>query len=135
MSEDVSTVPGDKTICLPIGDEVEYETLVQDRQAFRQYLDQQIAQHPELFPSAIEAGYGFHGFRTSAKLGLVSRRIRLVANGEAYQLRPDFVMPTGLATQRRWKRGYLYASLECRLRPLPRCWGKTRCIGIGPLNP
>ena len=24
---------------------------------------------------------------------LVSRRIRLVANGQAYQLRPDFVMP------------------------------------------
>lgn len=93
MSEDVSTVPGDKTICLPIGDGVEYDTLVQDRKAFRQYLDQQIAQHPELFPTEIEAGYCFHGFRTSAKLGLVSRRIRLVANGEAYQLRPDFVMP------------------------------------------
>ena len=93
MSTAVSTIPGDKTICLPIADGVDYNQLVKDRQGFRQYLDQLIAQHPELFPSEIVQGYCFHGFRTSAKLGLVSRRIRLVSNGEAYQLRPDFVMP------------------------------------------
>lgn len=66
---------------------------MKDRKGFRQYLDQQIAQHPELFPAEISEGYCFHGFRQSAKMGLVSRRIRLVSNGEAYQLRPDFVMP------------------------------------------
>jgi hypothetical protein len=93
MSTAVATVPGDKTICLPIADGVDYDQLVKDRKRFRLYLDQLIAQHPELFPSEIAQGYCFHGFRTSAKLGLVSRRIRLVSNGEAYQLRPDFVMP------------------------------------------
>lgn len=93
MSNDVATVPGDKTICLPIADGVDYDQLVKDRKKFRLYLDQLIAQHPELFPVEIVQGYCFHGFRTSAKLGLVSRRIRLVSNGEAYQLRPDFVMP------------------------------------------
>jgi hypothetical protein len=93
MSNPVSTVPGDKTICLPIADSMDYDKLVKDRKAFRQYLDQQITQHPELFPAEIEHGYCFHGFRISAKLGLVSRRIRLVVNGQAYQLRPDFVMP------------------------------------------
>lgn len=93
MSEVVSTTPGDKTICLPIADTVDYDKLVKERKAFRQYLDQLIVEHPELFPVEINQGYCFHGFRTSAKLGLVSRRIRLVANGQAYQLRPDFVMP------------------------------------------
>lgn len=93
MSKTVTTVPGDKTICLPIAEGVDYEQLVKDRKAFRQYLDDLIANHAELFPAEIAQGYCFHGFRRSAKLGLVSRRIRLVANGEAYQLRPDFVMP------------------------------------------
>jgi hypothetical protein len=93
MSQAISTVPGDKTICVPIAEGVDYDNLVRDRKAFRHYLDQAIALHPELFPAEIEQGYCFHGFRSSAKLGLVSRRIRLVANGEAYQLRPDFVMP------------------------------------------
>jgi hypothetical protein len=40
---------GDKTICLPLADDLDYATLVADREAFRQYLDQQIAAHPELF--------------------------------------------------------------------------------------
>ena len=57
MSDPVSTVPGDKTICLPIADTVDYDKLVQERKAFRKYLDQLIAQHPELFPAEIEAGY------------------------------------------------------------------------------
>lgn len=93
MSDAGSTVPGDKTICLPIGDSVDYEPLVKDRKAFRRDLDESIAQPPELFPAEISQGYCLHGFRTSAKLGLVSRRIRLVSHGEAYQLRPEFVMP------------------------------------------
>jgi hypothetical protein len=93
MSKSLPTIPGDKTICLPIADEKEYSTLVKQTKAFRKYLDEQIKLHPELFPSEIAAGYRFHGFRTSAKLKMESRRIRLISNGEAYQLRPDFVMP------------------------------------------
>jgi hypothetical protein len=34
---------GDKTICLPLADDLDYATLVADREAFRQYLDQQVA--------------------------------------------------------------------------------------------
>jgi hypothetical protein len=41
---------GDKTICLPIADGLDYSALVDDSTAFRQYVDQQIAAHPELFP-------------------------------------------------------------------------------------
>ncbi|MGB3292176.1 MAG: hypothetical protein WBB01_04170, partial [Phormidesmis sp.] len=52
-------IAGDKTICLPIADDIDYTTLVEDRAAYRQYLDQQIAAHPELFPAEISEGYRF----------------------------------------------------------------------------
>jgi hypothetical protein len=39
MSTVVATVPGDKTICLPIADGVDYDQLVKDRKRFRPYLD------------------------------------------------------------------------------------------------
>jgi hypothetical protein len=41
---------GDKTICLPIEDGLDYLALVDGSVLFRQYVDQQIAAHPELFP-------------------------------------------------------------------------------------
>jgi hypothetical protein len=87
------TIAGDKTICLPIPAELDYDTWVEDTQAFRTYLDHLIAVHPELFPEGIEEGYCFHGFVESGKLHLSTRRIRLKCNGQAYQLRPDTVMP------------------------------------------
>ena len=87
------TTAGDKTICLPMTAEVNYEALVTDTAGYRRYLDQMIALHPELFPSEIEKGYRFHGFVESGKLHLSTRRIRLNVNGEVYQIRPDTVMP------------------------------------------
>jgi hypothetical protein len=87
------TTSGDKTICLPITPEVEYKDLVEDTVAYRAYLDRMIEQHPELFPADISEGYSFHGFVESGKLHLRTRRIRLKARRQAYQLRPDTVMP------------------------------------------
>lgn len=87
------TTAGDKTICLPIPADVDYAELVEDTAAFRAYLDGVIARQPELFPVGIESGYCFHGFVESGKLLLSTRRIRLKCNGQAYQLRPDHIMP------------------------------------------
>jgi hypothetical protein len=87
------TTAGDKTICLPIGERDDYDVLVNDTPAFRSYLDQMIAQHPELFPAEIVQGYCFHGFVESQRQEMTTRRIRLKSNGAAYQLRPDTVMP------------------------------------------
>jgi len=84
---------GDKTICLPITEDVEYARLVADREAYRQYLNGQIEQHPELFPAEIKQGYRFHGLVHSQRQNLKTRRIYLPSTGEAYQLRPDFVTP------------------------------------------
>lgn len=86
-------IAGDKTICLPIEDGLDYPTLVENSSAFRQYVDQQIAAHPELFPEGIELGYRLHGWVESSRQQIKTRRILLPRTKEAYQLRPDFVMP------------------------------------------
>ncbi len=87
------TTAGDKTICIPVPASMDYGHLVSDSQAFRGYLDQLIREHSELFPAEISQGYCLHGFVRSGKLGVVTRRIRLKSSREAYQLRPDSVMP------------------------------------------
>jgi hypothetical protein len=96
---------GDKSICLPIETKIDYEALVKNTPAFREYLNQQIAVHPEVFPAEIKDGYCFHGFRQSRKQGVTTRRIRLIANGEAYQVRPDFVMPYMIGTTEEVEKG------------------------------
>ena len=84
---------GDKTICLPVEEGVNYAELVEDREAYREYLNGQIAKHPELFPVGIENGYRFHGLVKSSRQELKTRRIYLPEEKGAYQIRPDFVMP------------------------------------------
>lgn len=84
---------GDKTICLPIEDGIDYAALVKDREAYRGYLNEQILKHPELFPEGIEKGYRFHGLVDSTRQNLSTRRIYLPEDKSAYQIRPDFVMP------------------------------------------
>ena len=59
---------GDKSICLPMPPDQDYTTFVEDTTAYRVYLDAMIEAHPELFPSDIDKGYGFHGFVESGKL-------------------------------------------------------------------
>jgi hypothetical protein len=99
------TTAGDKTICLPIGNEIDYETLVKDTKAFRVYLDHLIDEHPELFPREIDEGYCFHGFVESQRLELTTRRLRLKHNGQVYQLRPDTVMPYMVGTSEEVEKG------------------------------
>lgn len=99
------TTAGDKTICLPMRDGVDYAALVKDTEAFRTYLDGLIAEMPELFPSGIEEGYCFHGFVKSQRLEMTTRRLRLKCNGQAYQLRPDTVMPYMIGTSAEVEKG------------------------------
>jgi len=86
-------IAGDKTICLPIAESINYDQLVEDRESYRQYLNEQIEQHPELFPASISQGYRFHGWTKSQRQQVKTRRIYLPSTHEAYQLRPDFVTP------------------------------------------
>jgi hypothetical protein len=63
---------GDKTICLPIAEEIDSEQLVKDTAGFSTYLDSQIAEQPELFPARIGEGYCLHGFVYSGRLGITA---------------------------------------------------------------
>jgi hypothetical protein len=92
------TTAGDKTICLPFPEGEAYDALLDDSAAFRAYLDQHIAEHPELFPPEIDGGYQLHGMVTSEKQGLKQRRILLKCNRQAYQIRPDTMMPYMVGT-------------------------------------
>jgi len=90
-----------KRICIPISRE-EYEQIFPDIAEFRKYLDNMIAQYPELFPSSINEGYKLNGFLPESKKmkGIILRRIRLKSNKEdVYTISPSFVMPymTGYA--------------------------------------
>ena len=91
-------VQGSKRICLPIV-RAEYERIVLEPQAFRQWLDPLIGQYPELFPAAMAQGYQLHDILpVSKKLpALRLRRIRVTApeqSGEAiFTIAPAFVLP------------------------------------------
>lgn len=113
-------IPGDKSICLPIGDDIDYATLVEDRERYQTYLDKQIAQHPELFPADISGGYRFHGFVNSVRQGIKTRRIRLTSTQDAYQIRPDLVTPYMKHQSKRVKR-CTCVSMASRLKGLPMC--------------
>src|SRR5262245_63941628 len=66
-----------KYICLPVESEEQYAKCVKSHRRFREFLDRQIAAHPELFPKAISAGDDFHDQYKSLKLTLTLRHIRL----------------------------------------------------------
>ena len=88
-----STEParGPRTICLPCSQE-QYERIVDDPARFRQFLDQQIEDMPELFPPEIRRGYRMNDTYCSRKTGWKLRRIDL-RDDKSYLVRPSFLMP------------------------------------------
>ena len=91
---------GSSTICLPF-DKARYERVIDDPQAFRKALDRAFRDAPELFPQAFALGYVLKDARTSKKTGIRLRRIECEATGEAFTVRPSFVLPymTALADE------------------------------------
>ena len=90
-----STTPrteyGEHTICLPFIQD-QYLSLIADVTRFRQHLDQQFRQSPELFPTGFQLNYTMKDSRYSLKQNLPLRRITL-KNGGIYTIRPSFVLP------------------------------------------
>lgn len=86
------------TVCLPF-DQHRYPDLAADPAAFRAALDRLFLAMPELFPDGFARGYRLKESRTSRKLGLRVRRVRLKATGESFTVRPSFALPymAGLA--------------------------------------
>lgn len=84
---------GDKSICLPVNSEEQYRQLITNNPNFRAYLLQIYTTYPEIFPPGMDKGFCFHDWVVSSKQELSMRRIKLKANQQVYQLRPDFIMP------------------------------------------
>ncbi len=89
---------GLRRVCLPI-EQKEYDRILLDPVAFRQFLDSRIAQHPELFPQTIVAGYVFHDILPASKK-MPDVRLRRVQvkhpsnpQGEVFTIAPSFVLP------------------------------------------
>ena len=80
------------TISLPF-DQTTYPELVADPAAFRAALGRFFHAMPELFPDGFAGGYRLKESRTSRKLGLLVRRVRLKATGESFTVRPSFALP------------------------------------------
>lgn len=85
------------TICLPIAQH-SYAQTVADPIRFRAWLDDSFRLSPELFPDGFALGYRLKDDRSSKKLDLCIRRIRLKASGDSFSVRPSFVLPYMVGT-------------------------------------
>jgi len=83
-----------KRITLPI-DLSDYNDILLDKQAFRQYVDEMIQTYPELFPDDISQGYKLHGMMPpSKKMPHVQlRRIQLTVRDEQGQRQVFTIAP------------------------------------------
>jgi hypothetical protein len=84
---------GERQIVLPMTRE-QFDEYWCDPKKMRELVDRLMTENPELFPPCLREGYAFHGFaRPSEKLeGMRLRKIRPRDGGQAYHLRPCFVM-------------------------------------------
>ncbi len=90
---DVAQV-NNNTIVLPF-DENTYAELLKDTSASKAFVNAWIEAPPEVFPGKIGGGWSLHGFtKDSVKQGIRVRRIVTKTDGEVWQLRPSFVMPS-----------------------------------------
>jgi hypothetical protein len=93
-----NTASPTKRITLPIS-LADYRGIMNDRPAFREWLDHMIEQHPELFPESIGQGYTLHDRRSSSKMpDICLRRICLKARDrhgheQVFTIAPSAVMP------------------------------------------
>ena len=94
-----------KSICIPFKSEDHYAICVADPDRFRQYLMDLHSRHPELLPAGFEQGFLFHDKTWSIKQRVLTRRLRLIATGQLYQVRPSFLMPYMTARTEMVERG------------------------------
>jgi hypothetical protein len=92
-NQDMEPSRGAKTICIPFESEEQYRRCIEETSACREHIESVAQRHLELFPPGFEKGFIFKGTYFSKKQDIVLRRIKLIANGDTFQLRPSFVMP------------------------------------------
>jgi len=89
-------VISNKRITLPLPME-QYQEIVGNCRAYRKWVDEMIAQYPELFPKEIVGGYTLHDGRSSEKMeGVRLRRIRLKVCDSAGKEQVFTIAPSGV---------------------------------------
>jgi len=114
------------TICLPVGKDA-YLEFVDDPARFRRWLDAAYRDAPELFPKAFAGGYRLKDDRRSVKTGLRTRRILCKSTGQAFSVRPSFVLPYQAALAEEAE-----GPLFLRAFGVP-FWAIARVFGRGPM--
>jgi hypothetical protein len=79
-----------RTICLHFSQQI-YDEIISNAKKFRKFLDESIAQYPELFPPEIKQGYRMKDSYWSKKQLVTIRRIEIA--GISYTIRPSFLTP------------------------------------------
>lgn len=95
-TEAPKTARGNHTICLAFINEEEYQNCVNDVAKYRQVIEGQSKNHPELFPKGFSEGWEFHSAYRMSKQKLIIRRVKVKASGGVYGIRPSFVLPYGV---------------------------------------
>jgi len=89
-------IRANKRITLPLTME-KYQEIVGNHRAYRKWIDEMIAQYPELFPKEIVGGYTLHDERASEKMeGVRLRRISLNARDGAGKKQVFTIAPSGV---------------------------------------
>jgi len=114
-----------KAICLWVKNEDQYLELIDDTKRLRAHLNEVWSRFPELFPHSFGQGFHFHDRRTSKKLGLELRRIKLVATGQVYLLRPCFVMPYCCARVQELEQAFYLRLSGVSFDSLSYCFGRS----------
>jgi hypothetical protein len=112
------------TICLPVGKDT-YADLVKDPKRFRAWLDQCYPSWPERFPTAFRDGYRLQDARGSRRTGQRLRRIRRKSSGEAFSIRPAFLLPYQVGTTREAEGPRFLRAFGVPFGALARVFGKT----------
>ena len=100
--------------------------MINDTVRFRAWITEQHELHPELFPEPFALGFSMKDSRTSAKLGVVIRRIQL-RDGSAWSIRPAFVLPGMTARTQE-----VHQALFLRKFAVP-YWALSKVFGRDPM--
>jgi len=91
-----NVVTANKRITLPLPME-QYQEIVENCRAYRKWVDEMLAQYPELFPKEIVGGYTLHDERSSEKMaGVRLRRISLKIRDSAGKEQVFTIAPSGV---------------------------------------
>jgi hypothetical protein len=112
------------TICLPIGKDA-YADVVLDPKRFRAWLDQGYRTWPERFPTAFRDGYRLKDARVSRRTSHRVRRIRRKATGDAFSVRPAFLLPYPVGTTAEADGPLFLRAFGVPFGALARVFGKT----------